>query len=129
MCRQGALWPQGHEHLGTSWPAILSEGRRESAGRYRLREILGFKDVIVSRWPAFEQRAASIDLAEALHLPGAGVQIVLEHLYRGVDLIIGVAAPGKLLRAGHHPGTADAVFDVELIEDTGHFRLPLLRLG
>jgi hypothetical protein len=27
------------------------------------------------------------------------------------------------MRAGHHPGTVDAVFDVELIEDAGQIRL------
>ena len=129
MPRQGALWPQGHEHSGTNGLPSISGGRSDSGGRYLSLGVLGFKDVIVGRWPALEQRAAPIDLGDALHLPGAGVQIVLEHLYRVVDFIIGVAAPGKLLRAGHHPGAADAVFDVELIEDTGHFRLPLFRLG
>lgn len=43
----------------------------------------------------------------------------------GIDFTVREAVACKLTRAGHHPGAADAVFDVELIEDSGHVRLPL----
>jgi single-strand DNA-binding protein len=55
------------------------------------RSLSAIKDVIVRRWPTFEQRAASINLNEALHLLGAGVQVIFEHSNGGVDFTVRVA--------------------------------------
>jgi len=66
-----------------------------------------------------------IELDEALHLFGAGVEVVLEHLNGGIDFIVRDAASRQLMRAGHHPGAVDAMFDVELVENAGHIRLLL----
>src|SRR3954452_22268596 len=79
---------------------------------------LGPQPVIVRGWPALEQRAAAVDLEQALHLPAAGIEIVLEHLDVRVDLRVGGAAGGELMRSRHHPSALEAMLDVKLVENS-----------
>src|SRR3954447_20185640 len=81
---------------------------------------LGPQAIIVGGWPALEQRAAAIDLEQALHLPAAGIEIVLEHLDVRVDLRVGGAAGGELMRSRHYPRALEAMLDVKLVENSGH---------
>src|SRR2546423_3448826 len=75
------------------------------------------------RRPALEQRPAAIDLDQALHLTGAGVEIVLEHLNDRIDLTIFDIIAGQLQRARHDPRPVDTMFDLELPENAAHMRL------
>src|SRR3954447_5255081 len=81
---------------------------------------LGPQPVIVRRWPALEQRTAAIDLEQALHLPAAGIEIVLEHLDVRVDLRVGGAAGGELMRSRHHASGLEATLEVKPVENSGH---------
>ena len=83
---------------------------------------LGLDGIVVGRWPALEQRAASIDFKEAFHLPGTGIEIILEHLNSGIDFTVPYAVARKLMRARHHLGAVEAVSDVKFVEDAGHVR-------
>lgn len=79
----------------------------------------------MKRWPPLEQRAAPVQRNDPLHFIGTCIQIVLQHLDGGLDFVVGAAVNRKLMRTSHHPGTVNAVFDVEFAEDASHIRLLL----
>src|SRR6185437_9259196 len=63
-----------------------------------------------------------IDFDEALHLPPAGFEVVLEHGDRFVDLLLVAAIASQRTRPRQHPHAMHSMFDVELVENPGHAR-------
>ena len=90
-----------------------------------VRRCSSVRDLVLGFRPALKQRASAIERDQPLHFSAAGIEIVLEHLNRRVDLLVGTTIATEPVRPGREANAMSVVTDMEFSEDTGHCHLPL----